>query len=73
MADERRSDGTTKGGQELPADVQDRPEQNAGYDDAARGAAPADDTGDEAFDDDDDFEEEEEDGDDEAEEEEEGG
>ena len=27
-----------KGGQELPDDVQDRPEQNRGYDDAVRGA-----------------------------------
>lgn len=26
-----------RGGQELPDNVQDRPEQNAGYDDAARG------------------------------------
>jgi len=27
-----------KGGQELPDDVQDRPEQNEGYDEAVRGA-----------------------------------
>jgi hypothetical protein len=27
-----------KGGQELPDDVQDRPEQNKGYDEAVRGA-----------------------------------
>jgi flavodoxin len=26
-----------KGGEELPEDVQDRPEQNRGYDDAVRG------------------------------------
>jgi hypothetical protein len=31
--------GTKKGGQELPSDVQDRPEQNAGYDEAVRGGA----------------------------------
>ena len=30
-----------KGGQELPEDVQDRPEQNRGYDDAVRGAERA--------------------------------
>jgi hypothetical protein len=30
--------GPRKGGQELPDDVQDRPEQNEGYDDAVRGA-----------------------------------
>ena len=30
-----------KGGQELPDDVQDRPEQNRGYDDAVRGAERA--------------------------------
>jgi hypothetical protein len=28
---------TRRGGQELPPEVQDRPEQNAGYDEAARG------------------------------------
>jgi hypothetical protein len=39
MADKRR-DGTTRGGQELPDDVQDRPEQNAGYDAAVSGNAP---------------------------------
>ena len=32
-----------RGGQELPDDVQDRPEQNAGYDAAVHGGAPADD------------------------------
>lgn len=35
-----------RGGQELPDDVQDRPEQNAGYDRAVRGGAtgtPSDD------------------------------
>jgi hypothetical protein len=29
--------GRRRGGQELPDDVQDRPEQNAGYDAAVRG------------------------------------
>jgi hypothetical protein len=29
---------TRRGGQELPPNVQDRPEQNAGYDEAVRGA-----------------------------------
>jgi chromatin segregation and condensation protein Rec8/ScpA/Scc1 (kleisin family) len=28
---------TKRGGQELPAELQDRPEQNAGYDEAVRG------------------------------------
>ena len=38
-----------RGGQELPDDVQDRPEQNAGYDAAAHGedGEPAEDTADE--------------------------
>lgn len=31
------------GGQELPDELQDRPEQNAGYDAAVRGAGPAED------------------------------
>ena len=30
-----------RGGQELPDDVQDRPEENRGYDDAVRGAERA--------------------------------
>jgi len=34
---EKRSDGTTRGGQEPRDQVQDRPEQNAGYDAVARG------------------------------------
>jgi len=34
---QRRPDGTTKGGPEPPDEVNDRPEQNAGYDAAARG------------------------------------
>jgi len=72
MVDKRHSDGTTKGGQELPADVQDRPEQNAGYDDAVRGAGPADETADEAIDEDDEFEDDE-DSEEETDEEEEGG
>ena len=29
-----------RGGQELPDEVQDRPEQNAGYDEAVRSGAP---------------------------------
>jgi hypothetical protein len=33
---EERSDGTTRGGQEPPDEVQDRPEQNEGYDAAVR-------------------------------------
>ena len=53
----RRQDGSTivtpdrhHGGQELPDDVQDRPEQNAGYDAAVRGdtgtaLSPEDDAG----------------------------
>jgi hypothetical protein len=36
---QRKPDGTTPGGQELPSDVQDRPEQNAGYDEAVRGGS----------------------------------
>lgn len=35
--DERRR----RGGQELPDEAQDRPEQNRGYDEAVRGDAPA--------------------------------
>jgi hypothetical protein len=37
MEPERRPDGTTRGGQEPPDEVQDRPEQNAAYDAAVRG------------------------------------
>lgn len=37
MAVKRDEDGTTRGGLELPPEVQDRPEQNAGYDAAVRG------------------------------------
>ena len=36
MTVERRPDGTTRGGNEPPDEVQDTPEQNAGYDEAAR-------------------------------------
>jgi hypothetical protein len=42
--DRRDSDDTnnpqepSRGGQELPAEVQDRPEQNVGYDEAVKGA-----------------------------------
>ena len=36
MAVERRLDGTTRGGNEPPDEVQDTIEQNAGYDAAAR-------------------------------------
>jgi hypothetical protein len=32
MTQSRRPDGTTRGGQEPPDEVQDRPEQNAAYD-----------------------------------------
>jgi hypothetical protein len=42
MAIERRPDGTTRGGNEPPDEVQDTPEQNAGYDAAARGEHVAD-------------------------------
>jgi len=35
---QRRPDGTTRGGQEPPDEVNDRPEQNAGYDAAVDGA-----------------------------------
>lgn len=35
-------DGRPLGGQELPDDVQDRPEQNVGYDEAVRGDARVD-------------------------------
>jgi hypothetical protein len=38
MTTHRKPDGTTHGGQELPDEVQDRPEQNAGYDAAVHGA-----------------------------------
>jgi len=38
---QQKPDGTTPGGQELPSDVQDRPEQNAGYDAAVRGGPAA--------------------------------
>ena len=38
---QRRADGTTRGGQEPPDEVNDRPEQNAGYDEAARGSRKA--------------------------------
>ena len=69
MADKRRADGTTRGGQELPADVQDRPEQNAGYDAAVSGA-PVNEDADAIDDEDDEFEDEEE-GEEEDEEEEE--
>jgi hypothetical protein len=37
MAVERRPDGTTRGGNEPPDEVQDTPRQNAGYDAAVRG------------------------------------
>jgi hypothetical protein len=37
MAVERRPDGTTRGGNEPPDEVQDTPKQNAGYDAAVRG------------------------------------
>jgi hypothetical protein len=37
MEKERRPDGTTRGGQEPPDNVQDRPEQNATYDAVVRG------------------------------------
>jgi hypothetical protein len=37
MEPEPRPDGTTRGGNEPPDEAQDRPEQNAGYDAAARG------------------------------------
>jgi hypothetical protein len=36
MAVERRPDGTTRGGNEPPDEIQDTPEQNAGYDAAVR-------------------------------------
>jgi hypothetical protein len=41
MAVERRRDGTTRGGNEPPDDVQDTPRQNAGYDAAVRGERTA--------------------------------
>lgn len=37
MAVERRPDGTTRGGNEPPDEVQDTPRQQAGYDAAVRG------------------------------------
>ena len=55
-----------KGGQELPDSVQDRPEQNRGYDEAVRGAERAkqqqdsEGVGDEEFEDDEADEEEDE-------------
>lgn len=55
---------TRKGGQELPDDVQDRPEQNLGYDEAVRGTERAkqqqDSEGIDNVDDDDEFDDEEE-------------
>lgn len=36
----RRPDGTIRGGQEPPDEVQDRPEQNATYDAVVRGTEP---------------------------------
>jgi hypothetical protein len=36
---------TRRGGQELPPELQDRPEQNAGYDEAVRGSDTADNLG----------------------------
>ena len=51
-----------KGGQELPDDVQDRPEQNRGYDDAVRGAERAKQQQDsEGVEEDDEFEDDEDD------------
>ena len=41
MAEPRKD--TQQGGQELPADQQDRPEQNEGYDEAARAGGGRDD------------------------------
>jgi len=41
MAIERRPDGTTRGGNEPPDEVQDTQEQNAGYDAAVRGEQAA--------------------------------
>ena len=59
-----------KGGQELPDDVQDRPEQNRGYDDAVRGAERAKQQQDSegADEEDDEFEEDEDDATDDEEE-----
>ena len=37
---DRAPDKRRRGGQELPDDLQDRPEQNAGYDEAVRKGAP---------------------------------
>jgi hypothetical protein len=37
MAVQRRADGTTRGGNEPPDEVQDTPKQNAGYNAAVRG------------------------------------
>ena len=51
-----------KGGQELPDEVQDRPEQNRGYDDAVRGAERAkQQQGSEGAEEDDEFEDDEDD------------
>ncbi len=41
MAVERRPDGTTRGGNEPPDEVQDTPRQNEGYDAAVRGERTA--------------------------------
>jgi hypothetical protein len=41
MAVQRRPDGTTRGGNEPPDEVQDTPKQNAGYDAAVRGETSA--------------------------------
>jgi len=49
MAVERRPDGTTRGGNEPPDEVQDTPRQNAGYDAAVRGV-PSDEVADEGDD-----------------------
>jgi hypothetical protein len=38
---EKRPDGRIRGGQEPPDEIQDRPEQNAGYDEATRGSRNA--------------------------------
>jgi hypothetical protein len=40
MAIERRPDGTTRGGNAPADEVQDTPEQNAGYDAVVRGERP---------------------------------
>ena len=38
MAVEKRPDGTTRGGQEPPDELQDRPEQQRGYDEVVHGS-----------------------------------